>query len=247
MQKHKPTFQDRSCTGVTLSDVQTCLRLNDLDEIGDSTHYLDFHMLGLFSFRHWLPRQAVDFWMSFLEVVSVVPDTVTIHPTRPDDSHLYVDYDVHVTFDEGCVWSDGNIGGFCTEFYKDGVEIGNIVMPNGDCIDCGFGLERIGSFMPGWSEAEPTRSLVLQRCIQRLLGEGIVPGNTKQGYVLRKLIRMCLREQIPLGQHPLVTREDDLRRKMLSALPRLQKKHQGKPPEFFKDTFGIDPEDLPSP
>jgi alanyl-tRNA synthetase len=46
MQKHKPRFLDPTHTGI-LSDIQHCLRLNDLDEIGDGTHLLDFHMLGL--------------------------------------------------------------------------------------------------------------------------------------------------------------------------------------------------------
>lgn len=246
MQKHKPKFQDKSTTGITLSDVQMCLRLNDLDEIGDGTHYLDFHMLGLFSFRHWSPQQAVDFWMDFLRSLGVVPDTVTIHPSRPIDRELYSRYDVNVTYDEECIWSDGSIGGFCTEFYKDGVEIGNIVMPNGDCIDCGFGVERIGSFLPGWTELRPTRGLVLSRCVQLLLNEGVVPGNSKQGYVLRKLIRMCLRENLPLPDHVLVSKENASRCKVLQSLPRLLKRHPGMPPEFFKDTFGIDREDLPA-
>ena len=48
MQKHKALFQ-HSSTSHTIGDVQRCLRLNDLDEVGDGTHYLDFHMLGLFS------------------------------------------------------------------------------------------------------------------------------------------------------------------------------------------------------
>lgn len=64
MQKHKPSFLSLP-RSQTLGDVQHCLRLNDLDEIGDGTHYLDFHMLGLFSFEDWSVQQGVDFWMSF--------------------------------------------------------------------------------------------------------------------------------------------------------------------------------------
>ena len=34
---------------------------------------------------------------------------------------------VLVRIDNECLWSDGNIGGYCTEFYKNDIEIGNIV------------------------------------------------------------------------------------------------------------------------
>ena len=51
--------------------------------------------------------------------------------------------DMLIKLDEGCLWSDGNIGGYCTEFYYNDIEIGNIVNPLGTCIDVGFGLERL--------------------------------------------------------------------------------------------------------
>jgi hypothetical protein len=49
-----------------------------------------------------------------------------------------------VRHDSGCVWTDGNVGGFCSElFTPDGVEVGNLVNPLGHSIDVGFGYERI--------------------------------------------------------------------------------------------------------
>ena len=49
MQQFKERFKSEE-TG-TLANVQSCIRLNDLEEIGDGTHYLYFDMIGLFSFR----------------------------------------------------------------------------------------------------------------------------------------------------------------------------------------------------
>lgn len=198
MQKLKKSFSDINIRRTTLSDVQTCLRLNDLEEIGDGTHYLDFQMLGLFSFRHWSLKQGVDFWLEFLDSVGVYPDTVTIHPDRSSHRSLYEGVPVMINNDSNCIWSDGGIGGYCTEFYKDGIELGNIVIPLGECLDCGFGLERIGGFMKGWSERKPDREEVLRRCVNILLKEGIFPCLRKQGYVLRKLVRICDRENIEL-------------------------------------------------
>lgn len=73
MQKRKGMFVDKGVGKLTVSDSQRCLRLNDLDEIGDGTHFLDFTMLGLFSFRDWSPLRGVRFWLGFLEDVGVVP------------------------------------------------------------------------------------------------------------------------------------------------------------------------------
>lgn len=245
MQKNKSLYRDLSVRRRTFCDVQRCLRLNDLGEIGDGTHFLDFHMLGLFSLRHWSPDMGVRFWLGFLDSVGVLPDTVTIHPESQHHRFLYRDVDVRVVEDTGCVWSDGGIGGYCTEMYREGVEIGNIVVPLGDCLDCGFGLERIGSFMPGWSEPKPDRETTLVRCVELLLSEGIEPGPGKQGYVLRKLIRMGIREGMILPRSPWVDRERELRERSLRSLPKLLGKHPGKPKGFFRETFGIDPEEMP--
>lgn len=226
-----------------MCDSQRCLRLNDLNEVGDGTHFLDFYMLGLFSFRHWSMKEGVDFWMGFLTSVGVIPDTVTIHPTMQHHRHLYNHYDVLIVEDESCVWSDGDIGGYCTEFYKDGVEIGNIVNPNGDCLDCGFGLERIGSFIPSF-EQECSTITVLTRTIELLIYEGILPSNTKHGYILRKLLRRCFREGIILPEHTVVYKEYEKYLKMISDIPRILKKFPNKTPDFYFSTFGIDVESL---
>ena len=85
-------------------------------------------MMDLFSFRELSVPQAIRFWLEFLDQINALPDYVTIHPERMAE------------------WS-GFI--FCTEFYKNGIEIGNIVNPLGTCIDVGFGLERLDMIVHG--------------------------------------------------------------------------------------------------
>ena len=239
MQKHKPTFLSPTVSK-TITDVQHCLRLNDLDEIGDGTHYLDFYMLGLFSFNDWTVQQGVDFWMDFCSFIGVIPDTVTIHPDCPQWRGLYDKYPVKVTFDPECKWSDGSIGGYCTEFYKDGVEIGNIVNPLGTHLDCGFGMERLQSFCSNMEP--PTSERVLFRTIEVLLNSGVVPGNSQQGYVLRKLIRKGIDGCLP--SHELVEKERRRVERIRKDVPRLLKKHPNSSPEFFWETYGISQDDL---
>jgi alanyl-tRNA synthetase len=245
MQKHKPFFLDPSHIGL-LGDVQHCLRLTDLDEVGDGTHWLDFYMLGLFSFRQWSIQQGVDFWMSFLQGIDLMPDTVTIPPHRPQWRELYVDYPVSIRVDPECVWSDGTIGGDCTEFYRQGVEIGNIVNPLGDCLDCGFGLDRLQSMVEGETSRLLLRPDVLERTVGVLLDEGIRPGPGQQGYVLRKLIREQLRVGGHLPQHPYVDDERRRREKLRLVYERLRHRQPTLSPQVLWETYGLHPDDVKS-
>ena len=143
MQQYKSLFSDPSYT-VLVANSQACLRMGDLDEIGDGTHFLHFTMLGLFSFREMTVGEAIDFWLEFLGKLGLVPDHVTIHPDRADRVEFALSRErVPIIPDPERTWSDGSVSGYCTEFHKDGVEIGNIVNPLGTCIDVGFGLERL--------------------------------------------------------------------------------------------------------
>ena len=175
----------------TFSNIQSCLRLNDLEEIGDGTHYLVFHMLGLFSFREWSLPKTIDFWMSFLSSIDLMPEYVTIHPDKYNEwKGFYSNYNVDIKMDLECIWNDGNIGGYCTEFYKDNVEIGNIVNTLGTCIDVGFGGERIlqlKGLLPSQSKNE-----ILIETINQLLKEKIILSNNNHGYILKKLITQLI-------------------------------------------------------
>lgn len=180
MQQFKSNFKDENYVG-TKSNIQSCLRLNDIDEIGDGSHLLYFNMIGLFSFRDWTVPKSIDFWMTFLNRIEIKPDWVTIHPDKPEWRDWYQKWNVEVRLDEGCTWSDGEISGYCTEFYKDKIEIGNIVNPLGTCIDVGFGLERLEMILTGKPKSKEE---TLKETIDKLIISGFKPGFNKQGYVL---------------------------------------------------------------
>jgi alanyl-tRNA synthetase len=190
MHHFKSKFTDLNYQN-TFSNIQSCLRLNDLNEIGDGTHYLLFHMLGLFSFRQWSLPKTIDFWMSFLEHIDLKPDYVTIHPDKYNQwKHLYSNYSVDIKEDDECIWNDGNIGGYCTEFYKDNIEIGNIVNTLDTCIDVGFGGERI--LMLKNLIQPSSKSLILIETIQQLINDNIQLSNNQHGYILKKLITLLI-------------------------------------------------------
>lgn len=235
MQQFKSKFKDLNCKE-TLSNIQSCLRLNDIDEIGDGTHLLYFNMIGLFSFREFSVSETIDLWMEFLKKLGIKPDYVTIHPDKETWMEWYIKHNVEVKIDLNCKWSDGEIGGYCTEFYKNGIEIGNIVNTNGDCIDVGFGLERIELVLTGKTK---TKNETLVETINKIIETGVKPSYVKHGYILRKLLRLCYKEKIVIN-HPFY--EDEVKRQEvnLSKWNKLKEKHKNKPKEWWWETYGID-------
>jgi alanyl-tRNA synthetase len=63
MQQFKEKFKNPDNT--TVANSQSCIRLQDLEEIGDGSHLLYFNMLGLFSFGEMTMQQTIHFWMRF--------------------------------------------------------------------------------------------------------------------------------------------------------------------------------------
>ncbi len=241
MQQYKPLFSDPSYIG-TVANSQACLRMGDLDEIGDGTHFLHFTMLGLFSFREMTVGDAIDFWIEFLGTLGLVPDHVTIHPDRLEDWTPLYRGRIPIVPDDECIWSDGNVSGYCTEFYKDGIEIGNIVNPLGTCIDVGFGAERLDMILNG---TPPDDALAtLRDTVMRIVESGYRPGNKEQGYVLRKLLR---RIHVIGGtlDHPYFEQEVERQHKLRSRYRRLRNKHPDMSPEWWFDTHGIDVAEMP--
>jgi len=253
MQKFKELYADESVRGKTVANVQSCIRLNDLDEIGDGTHFICFDMIGLFSFRDWSLQKAVDFWMDYMQRLGLKVDYVTIHPDKLDEwKSLYSEYPVEIRSDGECVWSDGSPRAqpaYCTEFYINGVEVGNIVNPRGDCIDAGFGYERLNAMVNHGTEDASVNG-VLVKGIVKLIQSGFVPSNTKHGYVLRKLYTRLIRNGGVIEEGQVddavylhytkeleryhIVREKYLR---LKSNPRLANKQK----EFWIETHGVDP------
>ena len=198
-------------------------------------------MMGLFSFREMSVEEAIDFWFSFLARIGLQPDRVTIHPDRMDAWRGFYDgRDVEVTADADCVWSDGEIGGYDTEFYLDGVEIGNIVNTGGDCIDVGFGLDRLLSSL---GERLPDDLEALRVGVTKIIESGYEPGPKQQGYVLRKLLRELVRRDAPLD-HPFYRAELERQSRLKATFERLWSKHSDRPAEWWLDTHGIELSDF---
>jgi len=242
MQQYKPLFTNHSHEG-TLSNSQACLRMGDLDEIGDGTHFLHFTMLGLFSFREMTLSDAIEFWLEFLARTGVWPDHVTIHPDRIDQWTPLYRGRIPIVVDPECMWSDGSISGYCTEFYKDGIEIGNIVNPLGTCIDAGFGAERLDMLANGTSPENALETLC--STVLKIIESGYRPGSKEQGYVLRKLLRRVH----SLGgslDHPFFQEEVERQNRLVRKYERLRHSYPDKSIEWWFDTHGIDPETISS-
>jgi alanyl-tRNA synthetase len=219
--------------------IQACLRTEDLDQIGDGIHFPYFHMLGTFSFAYWTVFQAIDFWMHFLGTLGVKPTHVTIHPEKMDEwKGFYAKHGItDIRPDEGCIWTAGDISGYCTEFYVDDVEIGNIVNPGGNCIDVGFGAERISNIV---NHVEPkSGDDTLRDIIGVLIKEGIKPGAKKQEYILRKLLRLAVKKNLEID-HTFYAEELNRLDKMYDRYVSLKHENEDKSAEWWWSTHGID-------
>jgi len=238
MQQYKQLFKDPTYIN-TLCNVQSCLRIKDLEEIEDGTHCLYFDMLGMFSFRQLTVKSTIQLWLEFLSMLGLSPDYVTIHPDKPDWKNLYPsDFDVRL--DTGCTWSDGHLEGYCTEFYINGIEIGNIVNPLGTCIDVGFGLDRLEMVL---NDIRLTPEETLRRTVQKVIESGYIPGNKHQDYVLRRLLRKMVKSGYVLD-HPYWVAEKNRQERSWILYDRLKYKHQDKSSEWWWDTHGIDLKDM---
>jgi len=232
MQKYKKEFKNCEYKN-TIANVQSCIRMNDFDEIGDETHLLYFNMIGLFSFRQMTIENAIDFLVNFLIRLNIKPHYVTIHSDKKEWLNYYKKYNIDVRYDdENCKWSDGDIGGYCTEFFINNIEIGNIVNPLDNCIDVGFGLERLEMIV---NNKKINKIDSLKDCALKIIESGYKPSNLKQGYVLRKI----LREIYKLGgnlEHHFFIEEIERQEKIIAKYNKIKNKYQNKSKEWWFDT-----------
>tara|TARA_Y100000389_G_scaffold189963_1_gene214283 strand:- start:3777 stop:4619 length:843 start_codon:yes stop_codon:yes gene_type:complete len=241
MQQFKDKFKNPDNT--TIANIQSCIRLNDLDEIGDGTHMLHFKMIGLFSFGKMQLSEAIDFWIEFIRGwLGITVDHVTVHSDKFDEwKWLYERYRIPIKLDDECIWSDGEMGGYCTEFYHNGVEIGNIVNTMGKYIDVGFGFSRLNDIINDKNKL--TKNDILIDAINKIIDAGFKPGPQKQGYVLRKLLRKLYSEGGSI-EHDFFQKEIERQEKVKARYERLKDKHQDKPKEWWFDTHGIDLDEI---
>lgn len=235
MQKYKNQFVDQSLNGQTLCNIQSCIRMNDLESIGDGTHFGYFNMMGTFSFNSWSVQQTIDFWMEYLtKILQINVDYVTIHPDVP---HWKEYHQSKVRYDSQCKWSDGEIGGYCTEFYVNDIEIGNIVNPLGTSIDVGFGLERL-DFIVNKTEPKNKQECLID-VIKKIIDSGYVPSPKGQGYVLRRLIRSLFQTGGTIN-HPFFEQEKNRQLRMQEVYNKIVSKYSDKSKEWWYSTHGID-------
>lgn len=59
--------------GKRLCDYQKCVRTNDLEEVGDTTHHTFFEMLGNWSLGDYFKKESIDYSFEFLTKVLKIP------------------------------------------------------------------------------------------------------------------------------------------------------------------------------
>jgi len=254
MQRVKRRF--RNPDGGTLGSLQSCIRTDDLDLVGDGSHLTYFEMVGNFSFGGHDYELSVDLWHSILRDLHIPVTEIRVHPSRLDHQRLWERRGYRTVHDESCVWSDGEIGGYCCEVFCGDLEVGNLVNPLGHSTDVGFGLERLYQIIEGTSHVQRT-SLFDQRyhpvvsdhlrTISIMRENGVSPGNKGQKYVCRRLMRRMLQYlsgDERLGLDDWLCQERVLREQSLRKGRRFWKKHRDKPVSFWWETFGILPDEL---
>ena len=245
MQNLKTKFQEKTLE--RRSTLQACIRTNDIDLWGDGTHLCFFRMLGCFSFgnKEDYPR-VVDLWLDIIEELGLEITTIHVHP---DSNHrsLFGNKGYEIIDDCECVWSDGNVGGYCSEFYVGDVEIGNLVNPMGDSVDVGFGLERICKLLG----ENYDQTYDLRECLNSFWTNGFSPGTKGKSYTVRKVLRKYLSCN-PSNQEieslclfgSWIPEEITRREKALKIGFSLVRRHRDKPYEWWYDTTGLMPEEV---
>lgn len=255
MQQIKDRFETPD--GTKYGSIQSCIRTNDLDLVGDGSHLTYFEMVGNFSFGGNDYPVSVELWDSIVRDLELKISYVTYHPSRLDHKELWNKKGYITQPDESCVWSDGNIGGNCCELFIGSLEIGNLVNPLNHSTDVGFGFERILQIMERKLRVDQT-SLFRQdlhpivsdhhRTLSSLRENGVTPGSNGRNYICRSLLRKVLHHQDDLPKMPDFTDWFDSEKKLiderLKTGRRVWKRHKNKSMEWWQETFGLTPEDL---
>ncbi len=256
MQELKSKFQNPDNS--TYASLQSCIRTNDLDEIGDGTHLSSFEMVGNFSFGGIKYEKSCKMWLEIVRELDVLPDYITVHPQKEDHRKIWENLGQVVKDSEDCEWSDGSIGGYCTEMFKNGIEIGNLVNTNDTMTDVGFGMERILMFMEQKDRVDLTSVFpqsdnpILRdhlRTLSLLWTNNVFSGNKGRNYITRLLIRRCLLEcELENFRNweffDWFAEENEKKQKSYKTAKSNIIRHRNKDYKFWRDTFGILPKEL---
>ena len=198
-------------------------------------------------------------WTNIVLDLELPISHVNVHPDS-NFEHFWEDK-FPVRHDPSCIWTDGNVGGFCSElFTPGGVELGNLVNPLGHSVDVGFGFERMLQVLESKPRIDDTELFnpVLDpvsrdhfRTLSVFKEQDIVPGNKGRNYVCRRLIRRFIRLN-PYGvECPFSDWMQGERVRMEQSIRdarRFWRRNQDKdgtlPDSFYWDTFGIMPEEM---
>lgn len=253
MQNLKDKFKNPD--GSNDGSLQTCIRTQDLDLIGDGTHLTSFQMLGNFSFSGSPYETSVELWHSIVKDLKINIDFIHLHPLGGHHS-LWLSRGYNIIEDTECTWSDGEIGGYCCEMYHNGIEIGNLVNTLGVSTDVGFGFERLVMIVEGVSRVDesslfdislPHKVRDLVRTLELFWDNGITPGGKGRNHICRKLLRKFLFENSIDKKFKFdewVTNERIVRDKSLYYARRHKLKNKNKPDSYWKETFGLFPEEI---
>ena len=254
MQQIKDRFS--SLDGGHYGSLQSCIRMNDLELVGDGSHLTHFEMLGNFSFGCNDYAKSVEMWHRIHIDLSLPITEVHVHPNKTNHRHLWENLKYKVIDDSECVWSDGNIGGYCCEVYVGDLEIGNLVNTLEHSTDVGYGWERLHMVVENKKRVDHT-SLFDQNChpivsdhtrtISLLKRNGVKPGIKGREYICRRLLRHMLPFINGSEKNDFQDWLDDERSrrdKQLLQAKRCYRRHRHQPSSWWWDTFGIFPEEL---
>jgi len=242
------------------STLQQCIRINDLDLIGDGSHLTSFQMLGTFSFGGNQYERWCLFWSDLIRELGLKPFiTLHVHPTQMEHYKLWSGLGYPVQYDSSCNWSDGTIGGFCCELYYtndviNNLEIGNLVHTLGHSVDVGFGLERLIQVLSNQPRVDETELFDTSlppiirdhsRTITHLLEHNVLPGPKGRNHVCQSLIRRSLRLDPTYQPNVWYGQQYNLLQKQGDTLKRLWHKHKEKSLEWWHESHGINPKDYP--
>jgi alanyl-tRNA synthetase len=152
MQQFKPYYLGQASPfGNRVASSQKCIRVDDIDEIGDDTHLTFFEMVGNFSFNYpdgegsYFKKEAIRFGYEFIaEVLELPIDYVTIFegddivPRDTESENIWkaifaekgVQIEIRTCGREDNFWGPTGAEGPCgptTEIYVNNVEVWNIV------------------------------------------------------------------------------------------------------------------------